>query len=268
MQKSPLLKTFFATRYVTPLREGGSLPAIVEVETGAQFVMKFVGAGQGPKALIAELIAGELGQALGLPVPQVALIELDATLGRSEPDVEICDLLDASVGLNLGLRYLPNSLNFDPLADEISAELASDIVWFDAYITNVDRTVRNVNMLIHDEELWLIDHGAALYFHHVWGDYIAQSQSRFAMIGQHVLLPFASDIDASNAKMVALINEALLTRICAAIPEDWLLFDSPFDDPEAHRAAYVAYLLSRLDAAHIFVEEAQNAAQNARAKLG
>ena len=259
-----MLETYIATRYVTPLREGGSLPAIVEVNTGEQFVMKFVGAGQGPKALIAELIAGELARALRLPVPEITLIELDPILGRSEPDEEICDLLNASAGLNLGLRYLPNSLNFDPLVDNVSAELASDIVWFDAYITNVDRTARNVNMLIHNEKLWLIDHGASLYFHHAWADYLTKSQSRFAMTSQHVLLPFASDIGASSAKLEAMINETLLATICAAIPDEWLLLDSPFEDTDAHRAAYVAYLLSRLESANNFVEEAQDA----RAELG
>jgi hypothetical protein len=160
------LRTVTATRYVTPLREGGSLPAIVEADDDGLYVLKFRGAGQGPKALIAELVAGELGRALGLPVPDIVFVELDAALAGTEPDPEIQDLLKASVGLNLALDYLPGSVMYDPLVERIEPSLASSVVWFDAYITNVDRTPRNANMLMWHKKLWLIDHGAALYFHH------------------------------------------------------------------------------------------------------
>ena len=174
------MRTVRAIRYVTPLREGGSLPAVVEADDGQQYVMKFVGAGQGAKALIAEVIAGQIALTLDLPMPELVFIEMDAELGRSEPDPEIQDLLNASVGLNLGMRYLPGALAYNPmLPSALSPTLASRIVWFDAYITNVDRTSRNVNMLLWEDQLWLIDHGASLYFHHSWAGYLDRSGSAF-----------------------------------------------------------------------------------------
>jgi len=185
------LRTVRATRYVTPLREGGSLPAIVEADDDGLYVMKFRGAGQGAKALVAELIAGELARALGLPVPEIVFIELDPELARTEPDPEIQDLIRASAGLNLALDYLPGSITFDPLVDKPERELASSVVWFDAYTTNVDRTPRNTNLLVWHRQLWLIDHGAALYFHHDWLNYLQRSRSPFKQIKEHVLLPFA-----------------------------------------------------------------------------
>lgn len=253
-----------ATRYVTPLREGGSLPAIVDADDGNQYVMKFVGAGQGAKALIAELIAGEIARALDFNMPVLAIIELDPLIGRSEPNAEIQDLLQASAGLNLGLRYLPNSLNFDPTVDEIDPLLASKTVWLDAFVTNVDRTVRNVNMLMHQAELWLIDHGASLYFHHGWGDYMARSRSPFPMIREHVLLGQATQIDEADKLAHAALSSDLFTQIVAQIPDIWLADESQFDDLVAHRQAYVSYLSARLESSSIFVEEAQNE----RAKLG
>src|SRR5688572_16803192 len=173
------LRRVAATRYVTPLREGGSLPAIVEADDDGLYVLKFRGAGQGPKALVAELIAGELGRALALPVPEIVFIELDAQLARTEPDPEIQDLIRASAGLNLALDYLPGVIAFDPVVDSPDADLASRVVWFDAYTTNVDRTARNTNMIVWHRKLWLIDHGAALYFHHDWSNYLARSRSPF-----------------------------------------------------------------------------------------
>lgn len=253
-----MLEHIKATRYVTPLREGGSLPAIVDADDGHQYVMKFVGAGQGPKALIAELIAGEIARAVGLNMPELAIIELDPLIGRSEPDPEIQDLLQASVGLNLGLRYLSNSLNYDPMVDEVDPQLASAIVWLDSFVTNVDRTARNVNMLMHRAKLWVIDHGASLYFHHGWGDYMARSQSPFPMIRDHVLIGAASKLAEAERAAKSNLSPALFADIVAQIPEAWLAGESPFEDSASYRAAYVDYLSARLDASNIFVEEAQN----------
>ena len=190
-----MLRTIQATRYVTPLREGGSLPAIVEADDCGLYVLKFRGAGQGPLALVAELIAGEIGRALGLKVPEVVLMEVDASLGRNEPDYEIRELLRRSVGLNLALDYLPGSLMFDPAARKAAdSRIASSTVWFDAFISNVDRTARNPNLLWWHKTLYLIDHGASLYFHHDWESIERAALSAFPAIREHVLLPCASAI--------------------------------------------------------------------------
>lgn len=255
-----MLRTVTATRYIHPLREGGSVPAVVEADDGELYVMKFVGAAQGPKALIAELVAGEIARTLGLRVPEIVLIELDPVLGRSEPHPEIRDLIQASGGLNLALRYLPSAFAYNPLLKPpVASDLASAIVWFDAYVTNVDRTPRNVNMLLWQDELWLIDHGAALYFHHDWSDYLARSRSPFALIRQHVLTPLASQVQAADAQLRPLLTEQRLTEIAAAIPEHWLGNEAHFANATEHRAGYVAYLLARLAAADSFVQEAVNA---------
>jgi hypothetical protein len=255
-----MLRTLNATRYVTPLREGGSLPAIVEADDDGMYVLKFRGAGQGPKALIAELVAGEIARALGLPVPEIVFIELDATLGRSEPDFEIQALIKASAGLNLALDYLPGALPFDVLdGNMVDPLLASSIVWFDAYVTNVDRTPRNTNMLFWHRRLMLIDHGAALYFHHINGNYLQRSRSPFTSIKEHVLLPFASALPEADARLKNSLTPAILQDILNAIPDLWLEGDPLFADCDAHRAAYLAYLLDRLAFSHIFVEEALHA---------
>ncbi len=256
-----MIKTVNAIRYVTPLREGGSLPAIVEADDGQMYVMKFVGAGQGPKALIAELVAGEIGRALGLRVPELALINLDPELGPSEPDPEIFDLLRMSVGLNLGMRFLPKAFAYNPiLPPPLDAALASAIVWFDAYVTNVDRTIRNVNILVWEKELWLIDHGASLYFHHDWrDDYLERSRTPFPLIKDHALLKFASQIDQADAAAVARLTSAVIDQITAFIPDAWLTSASPFARRAEHRAAYAAYLKRRLESSCRFVEEAKNA---------
>src|SRR5467141_3762609 len=209
------LRTVAATRYVTPLHEGGSLPAIVEADDEGMYVLKFRGAGQGPKALIAELIAGEIARAGGLPVPEIVLMELDADLARTEPDPEIQQLIKSSAGLNLALDYLPGSVMFDPVAEKPSSELASDIVWLDAYVTNVDRTARNANMLMWHRQLRLIDHGAALYFHHSWDRYLDRSNEAFHRIRDHILLPFASSLREADAKMSARIAPQTITDIVA-----------------------------------------------------
>ena len=255
-----MIRTLTATRYVMPLREGGSLPAIVEAEDDGLYVLKFRGAGQGPRSLIAELLAGEIGRALGLAVPEIVFMELNEALGRSEPDFEIQALIKASVGLNLALDYLPGSITFDALdSSAVDPLLASSIVWFDAYITNVDRTARNTNMLFWHRQLYLIDHGASLYFHHTGANYLERSRIPFTSIKDHVLLPVASRLDEADAMLKPRLTPTLLRDIVATIPDLWLGNDPLFATPEEHRAAYVAYLLDRLNMSHIFVEEAQNA---------
>jgi hypothetical protein len=253
------LRTVTATRYVTPLREGGSLPAIVEADDDGLYVLKFRGAGQGPKALIAELIAGELGRALGLPVPEIVLVDLDPALAGTEPDPEIQDLLKASVGLNLALDYLPGSVTYDPLVEKLDPELAASVVWFDALITNIDRTLRNANLLMWHKKLWLIDHGAALYFHHAWGNYLERSRAAFAQIKDHVLLPAAGSVSAMDEKLAAQVTPGLIDGILAAIPDMWLTGETKFASVEENRRAYAEYLSRRLEAPRVFAEEAERA---------
>ena len=255
----PTLRTIAATRYVTPLHEGGSLPAIIEADDEGMYVLKFRGAGQGSRALIAELIAGELARAVGLPVPEIVFVELDADLARTEPDPEIQDLIKKSAGLNLALDYLPGSVMFDPIAVKPAAELASDIVWFDAYVTNVDRTARNTNMLMWHRRLTLIDHGAALYFHHSWNNYLERSLDAFHLVKDHVLLPFAAALRDSDAKLSAQLDAPSITKIVSMIPDAWLSGPSPFHSREDWRSAYVQYLVRRLSEPHLFVEEAVRA---------
>jgi hypothetical protein len=253
------LRTLTATRYVTPLREGGSLPAIVEAEDLGLYVLKFRGAGQGRNALIAEIVAGEIARAAGLAVPELVLMELDADLARSEPDPEIQDLIRGSAGLNLGLDYLPGSTTFDVLVDPPDARLASAIVWLDAFVSNVDRTVRNPNLLTWHRKLWLIDHGAALYFHHAGGDYRARAPDPFARVADPVLLPLASELASIDAAMTARLGTALFRDVVALVPDSWLQDDPSFATPDARRAAYVDYLSARMQAPRAFVEEAQRA---------
>jgi hypothetical protein len=253
------MRSLTATRYVTPLREGGSLPAIVEADDEGMYVLKFRGAGQGPKVLIAELIAGELARALGLRVPEIVFMELDASLSRTEPDPEIQALIEASVGLNLALDYLPGSVMFDPVVTQPDQLLASQIVWFDAFVTNVDRTARNTNMLMWHRQLWLIDHGAAFYFHHSWDNYLERSQDRFPMIKDHVLLPFASKLEDVAATMTATITSTLISEIVAQVPDEWLQDRSPFASCDEHREAYIEYLTRRVQSPQPFVEEALRA---------
>ena len=250
------LRKVIATRYVTPLREGGSLPAIVEGDDQGLYVLKFRGAGQGPRALIAELVAGEIARAAGLAVPEIVLVDLDGDLARTEPDAEIQQLIRASAGLNLALDYLPGSVTFDPLVEQPDADLASRVVWFDAYVSNVDRTARNTNMLMWHRKLRLIDHGAALYFHHDWSDWQARSVLPFAQIKNHVLLPFASRIAQVDEGMRAAITPQVISEIVGQIPDSWLCDGAPFADAREHRAAYIEYLTRRLEAPRAFVAEA------------
>jgi hypothetical protein len=232
-----LLRTVTATRYVTPLREGGSLPAIVEADDLGTYVLKFRGAGQGRKALVAELLAGEIARRLDLLVPEVVFAYLAPELGRSEPDPEIQDLLKRSAGLNLALDYLPGSLGFDPLVEPPDSGLASRIVWFDALVTNVDRTPRNTNLLVWHKRLWLIDHGALLE---------STSQRPLASANNHVLLPFADSIPEADATLAPLLTPEVLHSIVGLVPEEWLADEPGFGSVEEVRSAYVAYLSARL----------------------
>lgn len=252
------MRTVTATRYVTPLREGGSLPAIIEADDDGMYVLKFRGAGQGPKALISELIAGEIARALGLLVPEIVFVELDPELARTEPDPEIQDLIKASAGLNLALDYLPGSVTFDPIAQKIDADLAASIVWFDAYVTNIDRTARNANMLIWHRRLWLIDHGAALYFHHTWKNYLERNRDPFPAIKDHILLPFAGDLQAVGLNLTQRLTPEIIDSIVKLIPDSWLV-QSPFSSSTEHRDAYIEYLIKRLESPHNFLEEASRA---------
>jgi hypothetical protein len=253
------MRTVTVTRYLTPLREGGSLPAIVEADDDGLYVLKFRGAGQGRKALVAELVAGEIARALGLPVPEIVFAQLDPELARTEPDPEIQDLIRTSGGLNLALDYLPGAVAFDPLAERCDAALASSVVWFDALVGNVDRSARNTNLLTWHGRLWLIDHGASLTFHHAWSDDPERARRPFALIKDHVLLRHASAVMAVDAGLAARLDEAAIAAIVASIPDDWLDGDSPFADLAAHRRAYVQHFVDRLRAPRAFAEEAARA---------
>jgi hypothetical protein len=255
-----MLRTVLATRYVLPLREGGSLPAIVESDDLGLYVVKFRGAGQGILALIAELIAGELGRALGLRVPEIVFVEIDPVLGRNEPDAEIRQLLRASIGLNLALDYLPGSVMFDPAArDTASAEEASMVVWFDAFTQNVDRTPRNANLLVWHRKLYLIDHGAALFFHHDWANMETKIGSPFRQIEKHVLLPWATEMEKAGAMAREKLTGGAIESIVAQVPDEWLEA-IPGDIDAAHRrASYIDFFRRRLESAKIFEEEATRA---------
>lgn len=249
-----------ATRYVTPLREGGSLPAIVEADDDGLYVMKFRGAGQGPLALVAELLAGEIGRALQLSVPEVVLIEMDAAIGRNEPDPEIHDLLLASSGLNLAMDYLPGSVMFDEAAgDRPGPEFASRAVWFDAFVTNVDRTARNPNLLRWHDNLYLIDHGASLYFQHQWSNVPQAAESRFAAVRQHVLLRWATGIRVADELLRGILNARFFEELVAELPEEWLTQEGYDITAEQRRAGYLEFFNRRLASADGFVEEAVEA---------
>ena len=259
MSNQPKIRTVSVTRYVTPLREGGSLPAIVEADDDGMYVLKFRGAGQGAKALIAELVSGEIARFLGLPVPEIVFVNLDSELSRTEPDPEIQDLLRASAGLNLALDYLPGSITFDPLVETIAPLLASEIVWFDCFVMNVDRTPRNTNMLVWHKKLWLIDHGASLYFHHAWQNAEEQARRPFVHVKDHVLLPVAAELDAVDAAWRDSLNAEKITEIVSLIPDEWLADAPQFETISEHRRAYENFLQTRFAASRIFVEEAQRA---------
>ncbi len=257
----PQLRTVKVTRYVTPLREGGSMPAIVEADDQFLYVLKFRGAGQGKKALIAELIGGEIARTLGLRVPEIVFAELDIAFGRIEGDEEIQDLLKASVGLNLALHYLSGSITFDPLVSVVDTKLASQIVWLDGLLMNVDRTARNTNMLMWHKELWLIDHGASLYFHHSWNDW-EQPRRPFPKIKDHVLLLKAKELDEVDTAFRPLLSKQVIQSIVALIPDEWLTDESTFESIEQHRQAYAQFLDTRIANSDFFVKEAQHARES------
>ncbi|WP_329390651.1 HipA family kinase [Streptomyces sp. NBC_01716] len=244
-----MLNEVVATRYVTPLREGGSLPGIVEADDLGTYVMKFTGAGQGRKTLVAEIVCGELGRRLGLRVPELVTIQLDPVIGLGEPDEEVQDLLKASGGLNLGMDFLPGSLGFDPLAYEVGPAEAGRIVWFDALINNVDRSWRNPNMLVWHGDLWLIDHGATMIWHHNWPGAQASAAKPYDA-SDHVLARFGPDIASAAAELAPLVTEELLTEVTADVPDEWLVDEPGFETTDAVRRAYVAALLPRAATIH------------------
>ncbi len=251
------MRTVVATEYIDPLREGGSLPAIIRADDGEIYAMKFLGAGQGERALIAELLSGEIARQLGFNVPEIVLMELDPVVGRSEPDAEIQDLLKASAGINLGLKFLSHSSAFNLLAPpEPSAEFASRLVWFDAFVTNVDRSPRNVNMLIHMGKIWLIDHGATLNFHHNWQDHMKQSETPFPFIKHHVLLLLADHIEVADRDAGTRLKKSFFEEITELIPDAWLPPGKLFNSPDEYRKGYIEYLTHRLQMSEIFAEEA------------
>ena len=259
MKKHPQLRTVNVIRYVTPLREGGSMPAIIEADDGFLYVLKFRGAGQGERALIAELIGGEIARALGFNVPEIVFAHLGDDFGRTEPDEEIQDLLQFSVGLNLGLHYLSGSITFDPVVNKASEKTASQIVWMDSLLTNVDRTAKNTNMLIWNKELWLIDHGASLYFHHSWDKWEEQAKRPFIQIKNHVLLAHATELDIIDKEFRAILTRERIQSITSLIPDEWLTNDDSFETPNEFRNAYAQFLETRINNSEVFVREAKNA---------
>lgn len=249
-----MLRTVTATEYVTPLREGGSLPAIVAADDDGTYVVKFRGAGQGVKALIAEVVSGEIARAVGLPIPEIVFVDLDPRMAKTEPDPEIQDLLRKSEGLNVGIDYLPGSITFDPMVEvpiPRREALASAVVWFDAFVTNVDRTAKNTNLLLWHRNLWLIDHGATLIFHHNWDGFLENAGKPFARIKDHVLLRWATELPAVDSRLAAQLTPEVIAQIVALIPEEWIEGDE--------RAAYREYFMRRLESPRQWMEEAARA---------
>ncbi|TRZ46237.1 HipA family kinase [Robertkochia solimangrovi] len=259
MRSIPELRTVNVMRYILPLREGGSLPALAEADDDFKYVVKFRGAGHGVKALISELLGGEIARVLGFKLPELVFVHLDEAFGRTEGDEEIQDLLKFSEGLNLGLHFLSGAVNYDPLVMEVDADLASDIVWLDALITNVDRSFRNTNMLMWHKELWLIDHGASFYFHHNFGNWEKQATTPFPIIKDHVLLPKASKLADSDQKFKEILTDEVLRELTALIPDDWLQWQETELEPQEIREVYFQFLKIRLAHTELFINEAQNA---------
>lgn len=255
------LRTAHLTRYILPLREGGSLPALAEADDDFKYVVKFKGSGHREKSVIAELLGGEIARKLGLKVPELVFLHVDEAFGRTEADEEIQDLLQASQGLNLGLHFLSGAINYDPNVMKVETELASQILWLDAFITNVDRTFRNTNMLMWHKELWLIDHGSSFYFHHSWDNWEKQAESPFEFIKDHVFLGEASEIQKADETLKPLITDKFIQELVELIPDEWLNWD--YDkSPAELRKVYADFLKIRRENSGIFVKEAQNARQN------
>lgn len=255
----PDIRTIHVTRYVTPLREGGSLPAIAEGDDGFLYVLKFKGAGQGVKSLVSEFIGGEIARMLGLKVPEIVLAHLDEAFGRTEPDEEIQDLLKASQGLNIALHYLSGAVTFDPAVTKVDALSASKIVWLDAFLTNMDRTARNTNMLIWHKELWLIDHGACLYFHHNWASQAAQMKSTFPLIKDHVLLKDAALLKEADEYGREVLSNQVIAEIIEALPAEWLAYEETNGNVEETRSVYREFLTYRLSDSNLFLNQAIDA---------
>lgn len=253
------LRTVTVTRYILPLREGGSLPALAEADDDFKYVLKFRGAGHGVKALISELIGGKISQVLGFRIPELVFANLSEDFGRTEADEEIQDLLKNSCGLNLALHYLSGAITYDPVAVKIDSKLSSEIVWLDAFLTNIDRTFRNTNMLMWHQELWLIDNGASLYFHHNWDNWEKNAVSPFVMIKDHVLLPQASELDEVNERFKAILTDDVLREIVELIPEDWLHWNDTDLTPTEIKDVYFQFLILRRDNSDNFLNEAKNA---------
>ena len=253
------IRTVNVARYITPLREGGSMPALIEADDNFRYVLKFKGAGQGERALIAELIGCEIARALGFRVPEIVFANLSEDFGRTEPDEEIQDLLQFSVGLNLGVHYLAGSITFDPIVNAVDEITASKIVWMDSLLTNVDRTARNTNMLIWKKELWLIDHGASLYFHHSWENWEEKAIKPFEQIKNHVLLAHATELDSVDAEVRQILTEEKINSIVSLIPDEWLLNDDSFETADEFRKGYGIFLNTRIAHSEILVKEAKDA---------
>lgn len=254
---SEFLRTVEVTRYISPLREGGSLPALVDANDDFKYVLKFRGAGHGVKALISEFLGGEIARMLGFKVPELVFATLDEDFGRTEGDEEIQDLLRGSHGLNLGLHFLSGAITYDPVVTQIDPLTASKIVWLDAFITNIDRTFRNTNMLIWKKELWLIDHGASFYFHHTWENWEKTSRSPFSYVKDHVLLPQAAQLDEANAFALTKLNTTNLCALVDELPDSWLQWEDVEETPEGIRAVYKQFLSNRLESADVFINEAK-----------
>lgn len=253
------IRTENVTRYIMPLREGGSLPALAEADDGFKYVVKFRGAGHGTKALIAELIGGEIARVLGFHVPELVFLNLDESFGRTEVDQEIQDLLQSSRGLNLGLHFLSGALAFDPVVNKVDSKTASRLVWLDALLTNIDRTVRNTNMLIWHRELWLIDHGASLFFHYSWVNWEKHAVGAFPQIKDHVLLRYANELDKADEELKKLLTMDKVKEIVNLIPNDWINWLEKGETIEDVKNVYISFFEKRLANSAIFVKEAQNA---------
>ena len=253
------IRTVNVTQYLQPLREGGSLPAIVKADDGFLYVLKFRGAGQGKKALISEFIGGELARAIGLNVPELVFMNLDDSFSKTEPDEEIQDLLKFSVGLNLGLHFLSSAITYDPLVSKVDASTASKVVILDSLISNIDRTAKNTNLLNWNNELWVIDNGASLYFHHNWATWENHLTRTFPLIKDHVLLPKATNLKKASEAIKQLINIDVITEVVANIPEDWLLSEGEILNPDEMRAAYISFLNAKLSMIDELVKEAEDA---------
>lgn len=254
-----MLRTADVTRYIMPLREGGSLPALAEADDDFKYVVKFRGAGHGVKALIAELIGGETARALGLRVPELVFLNLDEAFGRTEGDEEIQDLLQGSRGLNLGLHFLSGALTFDPAVNPVDGKLASQIVWLDAFLTNIDRTVKNTNMLLWHNELWLIDHGASLYFHYTWTNWEKHAVGIFPEVKNHCLLRYADALQETNALFKQVLTNEKIDAIVRLIPLEWLDWGEAQPTSEEIIETYSAFLKRRVRHADNFIKEAENA---------